>query len=111
MSVTLHRGNSGDGSDLASTLCKYGLRRGDLFVLSWARMQTSKAGKRLQTTQPTSGGDKLMCKLCRTLRPAPQWGPDLPFFFGKADHSDPLGGWRCSSQKRVMSILIQVRQH
>ena len=29
-----YRGHSGDGCDLASTLCKY-----DLFVLSWARVQ------------------------------------------------------------------------
>ena len=30
----LQRGHSGDGCDLASTLCKYDLRKGDLFVLS-----------------------------------------------------------------------------
>ena len=30
----LQRGNSGDGCDLASALCKYDLRKGDLFVLS-----------------------------------------------------------------------------
>ena len=35
----LQRGHSGDGCDLASTLCKYDLRMGDLFVLSWARVQ------------------------------------------------------------------------
>ena len=34
----LQRGNSGDGYDLASTLCNYDLRKGDLFVLSWARL-------------------------------------------------------------------------
>ena len=28
-----------DGRDLASTLCKYDLRKGDLFVLSWARVR------------------------------------------------------------------------
>ena len=28
----LQRGNSGDGCDLASTLCKYDLRKGYLFV-------------------------------------------------------------------------------
>ena len=33
----LHRGHSGDVCDLASTLCKYDLRKGNLFVLSWAR--------------------------------------------------------------------------
>ena len=31
----LQRGHSGDRSVLASTLCKYDLRKGDLFVLSW----------------------------------------------------------------------------
>ena len=30
----LQRGHSGDGCDLASTLCNYDLRKGDLFVLS-----------------------------------------------------------------------------
>ena len=30
----LHRGHSGDECDLASTLCRYDLRKGDLFVLS-----------------------------------------------------------------------------
>ena len=43
----LQRGHSGDGCDLASTLCKYDLRKGDLFVLSWARVGRvrSEAGK------------------------------------------------------------------
>ena len=35
----VQRGHSGDGCDLASTLCRYDLRKGDLFVLSWARMK------------------------------------------------------------------------
>ena len=35
----LQRGHSGDGCVLASTLCKYNLRKDDLFVLSWARMR------------------------------------------------------------------------
>ena len=29
---------------LASTLCKYDLRKGDLFVLSWARVQQVMRG-------------------------------------------------------------------
>ena len=33
----LQRGHSGDGCDLPSTL--YDLRKGDLFVLSWARVR------------------------------------------------------------------------
>ena len=35
----LQRGHSGDGCVLASTLSKYNLRKGDLCVLSWARVQ------------------------------------------------------------------------
>ena len=35
----LQRGHNGDGCDLASTLCEYDLRKGDLFVLSWARVR------------------------------------------------------------------------
>ena len=34
----LQRGKSGDGCYFASTLCKYDLRKRDLFVLSWARV-------------------------------------------------------------------------
>ena len=40
----VNRGHSGDGCDLASTLCKYDLRKGDLFVLSWARVQRVRRG-------------------------------------------------------------------
>ena len=32
-------GDSGDGYYLVSTLCKYDLREGDLFVLRWARVR------------------------------------------------------------------------
>ena len=40
----LQRGHSGDGYDLASTLCKYDSRKGDLFVLSWARVRRVRRG-------------------------------------------------------------------
>ena len=40
----LQRGNSGDGCDLASTLGKYDSRKGDLFVLSWARVRRTRRG-------------------------------------------------------------------
>ena len=40
----LQRGHSGDGCVLASTLCKYDLRKGDLFVLSWARVRRVRGG-------------------------------------------------------------------
>ena len=36
--VGVAKGHSADGCDLTSTLCKYDLRKGDLFVLSWARV-------------------------------------------------------------------------
>ena len=38
--VMLQRGHSGDVCDLASSLCKYDLRKGDLFVLSWASISS-----------------------------------------------------------------------
>ena len=40
----LQRWHSGDGCVLASTLCKYDLRKGDLFVLSWARVRRVRRG-------------------------------------------------------------------
>ena len=40
----LQRGNSSDGCVLASTLCKYDLMKGDLCVLSWARVRRVMRG-------------------------------------------------------------------
>ena len=40
----LQRWHSGDGCVLASTLCKYDLRKGDFFVLSWARVRRMMRG-------------------------------------------------------------------
>ena len=68
-------------------------------ILLLIDMDIFSAGGGAQQTQAA-------VQLCRT---SPQWGPDLPFF-GHADHGDPLAGWRCCSQKRVMSRPIQVRQ-
>ena len=42
--VEVTEGDSGDGCDLASTLCKYDLRMGDLFVLSWGRVRRLRRG-------------------------------------------------------------------
>ena len=39
-----YRGCSGDGCVLASTLCKYDLKKGDLFVLNWARVRRVRRG-------------------------------------------------------------------
>ena len=38
----LQKGHSGDGCVLASTLCKYDLRKGALFVLSCATIEAGK---------------------------------------------------------------------
>ena len=43
----LQRGHSGDGCDLKSTLCRYDLMKGDLFILSWARVRHVRQGKYL----------------------------------------------------------------
>ena len=53
-------------------------------------------------------GFKLLCKLCRT-SPPPAMGARF-IVFGHAGHADPQDGWRCCSQKRVMSRPVQVRQ-
>ena len=37
-------GHSGDGCDLTSTLCTYDLKKGDLFVLSWASVRRVRRG-------------------------------------------------------------------
>ena len=43
----LQKEHSGDGCVLASTLCKYDLRKGDLFVLSWARVRRGSLSSEL----------------------------------------------------------------
>ena len=42
--VYVTEGHSGDGCVLASTLCKYDLRKGYLFVLSCARVRRMRRG-------------------------------------------------------------------
>ena len=43
--VSVTKGHSGGGCDLALTLCTFDLRKGDLFVLSWARVQQVSWGR------------------------------------------------------------------
>ena len=52
----LQKGRSGDRCDLASTLCKYGLRKGDLFVLSWTRVRRVRRGSISSELLMCSGG-------------------------------------------------------
>ena len=47
---------SGDGCDLASSLCKYDLRKGDLFVLSLARVRRVRR-KSISSELLMCGGD------------------------------------------------------
>ena len=42
--VSATEGDSGDGCDLASTLCKYDSRKGDLFLLSWVKVRRVRRG-------------------------------------------------------------------
>ena len=42
--VSVTEGHSGDGCDLASTLCKYDLRKGDSFVLSREMVRQVRRG-------------------------------------------------------------------
>ena len=49
----LQRGHSGDGCELASTLCRYDLRKVNLFVLNWARVHRVRRG--------SISSDLLMC--------------------------------------------------
>ena len=50
----LQRGHSGDGCVLASTLCKYDLKKEDLFVLSWARVRRTTQGSILSCSTSAS---------------------------------------------------------
>ena len=48
---------SGDGCVLALTLCKYDLRKGDLLVLSWARVRRVRRGSLPSELQMCGGGN------------------------------------------------------
>ena len=56
--LILQRGNSGDGCVLASTLCKYDLRKGDLFVLSWVRVRRVRLGSLSSELLICGGGER-----------------------------------------------------
>ena len=52
----VQRGHSGDGCVLASTLCKYELRKGDLFVLSWVKERRVRRGSLFSELLMCGGG-------------------------------------------------------
>ena len=64
----LQRGHSGDGCDLASTMCKYDLRKGDLFVLIWARVRRVRRGSLSSELIMCGGGARSILLLCRVAR-------------------------------------------
>ena len=64
----LHMGHSGDGSDLASTLCKYDFRKGDLFVLSWARVRRVMRGRISSEVLMCGGGVRSILLLPLVIR-------------------------------------------
>ena len=59
----LQSGHRGDGCDFASTLCKYDLRKGDLFVLSWARVQRVMRGSISSALIMCGGGVRIILLL------------------------------------------------
>ena len=67
-----------------------------------------ESNRLLSEFAPNDTAYKRWSKLCRT-SPPPAMGARFTVF-GHAGHADPLDGWRCCSQKRVMSRPIQVRQ-
>ena len=64
----LQRGHSGDGCLLASTLCKYNLRKGDLFVLSWARVRRLRRGSLSSELLVCGGGVRSILVLLLVVR-------------------------------------------
>ena len=62
------RGHSGDGCVLASTLCKYDLRMGDLFILSWAMVPRVKRGSLSSELIVCGGGVRSILLLSRVAR-------------------------------------------
>ena len=64
----LQRGHSGNGCVLASTLCKYDLRKGDLFVLSWVRVRRVRRGSLSSELLVCGGGVRSILLLSLVVR-------------------------------------------
>ena len=60
----LQRRNSGDGCGPSSNLCKYDLRKGDLFVLSWARVRRVRRGNISSELIMCGGGVNFVIASC-----------------------------------------------
>ena len=57
----LQRGHIGDRCDLPSTLYMYDLRKGDLFVLGWARVRRVSQGSSSSELIMFGGGVRSIC--------------------------------------------------
>ena len=66
--VCVAEGHNGDGCNLASTLCKYDLRKGDLFVLNWARVRRVRRGSIPSELLMCGGGARSMLLLSLVAR-------------------------------------------
>ena len=77
----LTRGHSGDGCVLASTLCKYDLRKGDLFVVSWARVRRGSRGSFFSDMRMCGRGVRsiLLLPLVSCVHPVAVLNADLQF--------------------------------
>ena len=60
----LQRGHSSDGCDLVSTLCKSNLKKGNLFVLSWARVRRVRRGSISSALLMCGGGVRSIFPVC-----------------------------------------------
>ena len=60
----LQREQNGDGCDLASTFCKYDLRKGDLFVVSWAIVRRMSRGRSISSGLLMCGGICVIMYIC-----------------------------------------------
>ena len=112
----LQRGHSGDGCVLASTLCKYDLRKGDLFVLSWARVRRVRRGSISSELLVCGGGVRSILLLplvsafmiCRGLRACTEmlWMCVLYVSFGSKVRPRTFG---CVAMGSALLFIVRSR--
>ena len=67
MGAVEESGHSGYGCDLALTMCKYNVRKGDLFVLNWARVRQVRQGSISSELLMCGGGLEVCAVFCYCL--------------------------------------------
>ena len=98
--LMLQRGHSGDGCVLASTLCKYDFRNGDLFVLSWARVRRVRRGSLSSELLMCGGG-------VRSILLLPLVARCLETILGCLIHPQQHAGGVGRQQPQPTSCLVQ----